>query len=61
MKDFIINWFLGVLIGFLVVIIIFLFASFSAMIYTLFGLWVVLIMLAVILGSAIYVMIGVYK
>lgn len=58
MKDFLMSWALGVLIGFLVVIIIFLLVTFSYIVYLSFGLWVVLIMLIVILGAAIAVGIG---
>lgn len=58
MKNFLMSWALGVLIGFLVVIIIFLLVTFSYIVYLSFGLWVVLIMLIVILGAAIAVGIG---
>lgn len=58
MKDFLMSWALGVLIGFLVVIIIFLLVTFSYIVYLSFGLWVVLIMLIVILGAAIAVGLG---
>lgn len=58
MKDFLISWAMGVLIGFLVVIVIFLLVSFSYIVYLTFGLFVVLIMLIVILGAAIAVGLG---
>lgn len=55
MKDFLMSWAFGVLIGFLVVIIIFLLVSFSYIVYLTFGLWVVLVMLAIVLGLTIAV------
>lgn len=58
MKNFLFNWAMGVLIGFLVVIVIFLLVSFSYIVYLTFGLFVVLIMLIVILGATIAVGLG---
>lgn len=55
MKDFFMSWVLGLLIGFLTVIIIFLFVMFSLLIYKAFGLIVTLIMLTIILSIAIVV------
>lgn len=55
MKYFFMSWVLGLLIGFLTVIIIFLFVMFSLLIYKAFGLIVTLIMLTIILSIAIVV------
>lgn len=58
MKDFFMSCVIGLLIGFLTVIIIFLLVMFSLLIYKAFGLIVTLIMLTIILSIAIAVGLG---